>query len=225
MTDLDQLKGTFIVLEGIDGSGKTTLGVTLHDMLSRFYGLETILTREPGGTPLRNSIRDIVRYTEMDQTAKMMLFCAERIHHCQKVIFPALRSDKVVICDRYAYSTFAYQPPQSKFERDLIFSSAQAHPNFVFFLDVSPEVAKERIEKRDEKHPGRPRDVWDSASLESMSNIQQNYKNLIGIELQSEMKDDPYSVYRTRWYTLDASRETPDVAWQAIQYLIEYCLG
>jgi dTMP kinase len=105
------MKGKFIVLEGIDGSGKTTqlklLGEKLTDL-----GLPVLYTREPGGTRIGEKIREILlnpEYSELDPRAEAFLYAAARAQHVAQVILPSLAEGKIVLCDRYLDSSLAYQ--------------------------------------------------------------------------------------------------------------------
>jgi dTMP kinase len=105
--------GRFITIEGPDGSGKTTLSRRLAERLEA-VGIDTVLTREPGGTALGDRIRAILLEVgadrhELDAATDALLFSAARARHVEEVILPALRRGQVVISARYADSTIAYQ--------------------------------------------------------------------------------------------------------------------
>ncbi|MEO0249642.1 MAG: dTMP kinase, partial [candidate division WOR-3 bacterium] len=104
------MKGFFLVLEGIEGSGKTTLAEGLAGKFES-TGHRVLLTREPGGTPLGERIRDILLHSggDISPWAEFFLFLAARREHTYSVIKPALADGKVVISDRYYLSSFAYQ--------------------------------------------------------------------------------------------------------------------
>jgi dTMP kinase len=99
----------FITFEGPDGSGKTTQQGLLADWL-REQGLEVVATREPGGTPLGEAIRDVVLHgLEMTPWAEATLFASARAEHVERVIRPALEGGAWVVCDRYVDSSIVYQ--------------------------------------------------------------------------------------------------------------------
>ncbi|WP_432635571.1 dTMP kinase [Candidatus Avelusimicrobium sp.] len=104
------MKGKFIVLEGPDRCGKSTQAKLLYNRLVE-CGHEVILTREPGGTPTAERIRQIVLEPGLDirPMAELMLYEASRAQHTQEKILPALEAGKTVICERYTMSTCAYQ--------------------------------------------------------------------------------------------------------------------
>ncbi|MHB8085052.1 MAG: dTMP kinase [Dehalococcoidia bacterium] len=103
--------GLFITLEGCEGCGKSTQARLLYNILRQF-GLPCILTHEPGGTPLGNKIRDLLKVKRdfhIAAEAELFLFAASRFQLVSDVIRPALSSGKVVVCDRFSDSTFVYQ--------------------------------------------------------------------------------------------------------------------
>ena len=103
--------GAFIALEGGEGAGKSTQGGLLVEHL-RARGREVVWTREPGGTPASEAIREIVlspKFEGLDPRAEALLFAASRADHAARVIRPALKRGDVVICDRYLDSSVAYQ--------------------------------------------------------------------------------------------------------------------
>ena len=103
--------GFFVVLEGPDGSGKSTQAKLLADKLTA-QGLDVLLTKEPGGTAIGQRIREILlnpANTGLDKKAELLLFAADRAQHIAEVIVPALKSGKIVISDRFTESTKAYQ--------------------------------------------------------------------------------------------------------------------
>ncbi len=100
--------GLFISLEGIDGAGKSSHLQALADWL-RGQGRELLLTREPGGTPLAERLRELFLQREMDALTEALLVFAGRRDHLRQVIAPALARGAVVLCDRFTDATFAYQ--------------------------------------------------------------------------------------------------------------------
>lgn len=104
-------KGTFITLEGIEGSGKTTQAELLRDLLLA-RGHKVVITREPGGSPIGEKIRDIlldVSHKEMAALTELLLYEASRCQHVHEIIRPALEDGVVVICDRFYDASTAYQ--------------------------------------------------------------------------------------------------------------------
>ena len=141
--------GVFIAFEGGDGAGKSTQVRLLAEAL-RARGREVLLTRQPGGTELGVAIRDLVLHGDhVSPRAEALLFAADKAHHVDLVIRPALRSGQVVLTDRYTDSSVAYQGAG----RDL--GAAEVHdlqmwavedlvPDLTVVVDVSPEEGRRR---------------------------------------------------------------------------------
>ncbi len=102
------MPGVFITFEGIDGSGKTTMLQSVALKLQSL-GLPVVVTREPGGTELGRALRDLVLTHEMSPMAELFLYAADRAEHVARVIRPALEEGLIVLSDRYADATLAYQ--------------------------------------------------------------------------------------------------------------------
>lgn len=148
-----RLPGLFLSFEGIDGAGKTTHIATLEAAF-RAQGKTVLRTREPGGTPLAESLRELVLYQEMDALTEALLVFAARRDHVQQVILPALERGDVVLCDRFADATFAYQGAGRGFDwftlqtlehmvlhqRDI-----QLQPALTLWFDLPTEVAAQRL--------------------------------------------------------------------------------
>ena len=101
-------RGRFLTLEGVDGAGKSTHVAWIAEQL-RARGHAVLVTREPGGTPLAERLRELVLAEPMDPIAETMLLFAARADHVQRVIAPALHTGTWVLCDRFTDATFAYQ--------------------------------------------------------------------------------------------------------------------
>ncbi|MGY5139510.1 dTMP kinase [Mycoplasmopsis gallinarum] len=146
----------FITFEGADGSGKTTIISKLSEKLKKeFPNLDLLLTREPGGKDLREAekIREIIldSNNKFSPVVEAILYSASRRIHLEKVIWPALKNNKIVICDRYIDSFYAYQG----FARDLGLGYVQnltnlvinnTIPDLTFFFDISPTESQKRRE-------------------------------------------------------------------------------
>ena len=146
-------RGAFICIEGIDASGKTTQAHRLVRNLRR-RGLDAVYTTEPSTGEIGKLIRDHVlnRKKRVQVAVEALLFAADRVDHVDKEIKPALQKGKIVICDRYVYSTLAYQGAA---DLDLNWieqiNQFALVPNMALFLDVSPEVVIERMQSKSEK--------------------------------------------------------------------------
>lgn len=105
------MSGRFITFEGVEGCGKTTqIGLLQAALESK--DLEILATREPGGPPIAEAIREILldpRHKEMSANTEVLLYCAARAQHVEQIIRPALEAGQIVLCDRFADSTTAYQ--------------------------------------------------------------------------------------------------------------------
>ncbi len=145
----------FITFEGIDGSGKTTQARALAATLSE-RGYEVLLTREPGGTPIGDQIRAIVvdnlTNTNMTAEAELLLFCASRAQLVAQVIRPFLARGGIVLCDRYADSTMAYQGyghglDLNALRHILQFATGGLTPDLTIYFDLDPRVGLERRQR------------------------------------------------------------------------------
>ena len=104
-------KGKFIVFEGCDGSGKTTISTAIFDLLQK-NNIPSIYTREPGGIEISEQIRRVILDTKnitMDSRTEALLYAASRRQHLVEKVWPAIKEGKIVICDRYLDSSLAYQ--------------------------------------------------------------------------------------------------------------------
>lgn len=141
-------RGKFITLEGIDGAGKSShLDFLCAQVAAR--GAEPRLTREPGGTPLGERIRELVLHSEMDAKAEALLMFAARAEHVARVIEPALVEGAWVVCDRFSDATYAYQCGGRGLARDVVVGlERMVHPGLqpdaTFLFDVDPAIAYER---------------------------------------------------------------------------------
>lgn len=143
-------KGTFITLEGLDGCGKSTQARLLADEL-RALGHAVLLTREPGGTSLGEKLREILLnpQSKVSPDAELFLYLADRAQHVAEVVFPALKAGKIVISERFADSTLAYQGagrglPRRRLESLNRIATAGLKPHLTIVLDLSPAAAQAR---------------------------------------------------------------------------------
>jgi len=143
----------FITFEGGEGSGKTTQIQALQKELEN-RGIPVVATREPGGTPLGERIRDSLLNSEAKMSitpiAELMLFLASRVEHVERVIQPALKEGKVVLCDRFHDSSVAYQGGgrllgMDKVDQICLLTCGEIKPDLTFFLDIAPEKGLKRL--------------------------------------------------------------------------------
>jgi dTMP kinase len=152
-------RGRFITLEGPEGSGKTTAARHLADWL-RGRGIATVLTQEPGGTPLGDEVRRIVLHMrgmsdDLDPRADALLYAAGRAQHVARVIAPALERGEWVVCARFLDSSLAYQGAGygndlGEMRRLQDFATGGLRPDLTILLDVPVEVGLERTRRRKE---------------------------------------------------------------------------
>ena len=139
----------FIVIEGLDGSGKTTQAAFLAKQLSDTYPVH--LTAEPSRGKIGTFIREGCLYENirLPTEAEALLFAADRIEHMQNELKPALDEGKLVICDRYVYSSLAYQG-SAGLSLDWIkaINALALQPDFCIFIDVPPELVLERLQRK-----------------------------------------------------------------------------
>ncbi|WCM91645.1 dTMP kinase [Acidovorax sp. NCPPB 2350] len=152
-----QRRGWFITFEGIDGAGKSSHIEAVAEAL-RAQGRTVAVTREPGGTPLAETLRTLLLNEAMDALTESLIVFAGRRDHLRAVIAPALARGEVVLCDRFTDATFAYQGAGRGFDREVlsilerITQSGLRHeadpvlnPDLTLWFDVPPDVAAARL--------------------------------------------------------------------------------
>lgn len=155
MQRMVDLAGRFITIEGGEGAGKSTAQLRLKATLES-RGISVVCTREPGGTPLAESIRQTLLDVEGEapvEMAELLLVFASRAQHLAKVIEPALAEGKWVICDRFTDATFAYQGAARGLSNELISTLERLvqegrHPDAVILMDLQPHIGMERAKSR-----------------------------------------------------------------------------
>lgn len=153
------MKGLFISLEGIEGTGKSTQTRLLAEYL-RQHGRIVVRTAEPGGTPISRRIRELLLSLdsrEMDSVTELLLYNAARVQHIREVISPALARGEIVVSDRFSDSTLAYQGYGRAIDRTMIdaldtIATKGMKPDLTLLLDIDVEIGLQRnraINKRD----------------------------------------------------------------------------
>jgi dTMP kinase len=145
------VKGVFLSLEGIEGTGKSTQARLLSEYFS-FKGRSTVLTEEPGGTSIGLNIREVllkVEHAEMHHLTELLLYNASRCQHIHELILPSLQAGKIVITDRFSDSTIAYQGYGRGIDLKLIealdsIATALLRPDFTLLLDLDVETGLKR---------------------------------------------------------------------------------
>ncbi len=150
------MSGRFITLEGSEGAGKSTNVDTVCETLTE-AGIDFVRTREPGGTPMAEALRDAMLHKwneSVDGITELLLVFAARAQHLSHVIRPALAAGRWVVCDRFTDATFAYQGygRQLDLEKLAVLESwiqGDLQPDITLYLDVAPDVAAQRIAARE----------------------------------------------------------------------------
>ena len=155
MTSIRRPRGRFLSIEGVDGAGKSTQLPRIESWL-RGRGVRTLATREPGGTPLGESLRAVLldpRFTGMSPVAELLVMFAARAEHLAKVISPAIEDGVWVLCERFTDATFAYQGGGRDVDRATIEAlegtvQGDIRPDLVLVLDLPAEAGLARAERR-----------------------------------------------------------------------------
>lgn len=191
----------FITFEGGEGSGKSTV---MKDAATRLEkeGYKLVLTREPGGTPIAEEIRNVIldkANTKMDPRTEALLYAASRRQHLVEKIWPALERGEIVLCDRYLDSSLAYQGGARGLGVDEVlsinmFATEGEYPDLTLLFDLEPEEGLKRIEK----NKGREVNRLDLEKLEFHKKVRDNFHALA-------------KKYSTRYIIIDASKPLSEV--------------
>ena len=186
--------GILITFEGIDGSGKSSVARSLCDALKKEFAV--VLTREPGATELGKQLRTILqkRTFDLDAKAEYLLFAADRVQHMQEIVLPALRDNKVVISDRMADSSFAYQGYGRGVDPGMItqinrWAMQEREPDLTIYLELDYEQACERLAKRNERAT-----VFERERADFFERVQQGFevafkgRTIIRIDASQELE-------------------------------------
>jgi len=181
-----------LVLEGINGCGKSTLQKHLSEFLNS-RGHETFLTRQPGGSPTGEAIRSILRGSQSPKSSlsELFLFAADRAEHTQITIPEALSRKVIVLCDRFAYSTAAFQGYGRSLDLELVNRVNQlavggCWPDCIILLDLDPEVALRRAAGRTDDEAGI--DVFEQEELSFHQAVRDGFLKI------AESVDEPFFV-------------------------------
>lgn len=148
-------KGFFIALEGPEGAGKTTQRENIKGLLESL-GYEVVVTREPGGTPFAERIRELLltpTEEEIDKKAELAMFYAARLQHVARVIQPAINRGAAVLCDRFVDSSYAYQMAGRQIDRSVLdglhaWALGDFKPDLTILFEISPEIGLARAAAR-----------------------------------------------------------------------------
>jgi len=205
----DRKKGLFITFEGSDGVGKSTHVALLARYLEE-HGVNTTVTREPGGTSIGRSLREIllsVNTVGLDPMAELLIYYADRAQHIKQVINPALNSGSWVICDRFYDSSFAYQAAGHKVSTDAVDTltelvARECKPDVTFLLDAGSSLNTDRIEQR-------------GLTLDRMELEDDSFKERVRDAFLSLAEREPDRVKK-----IDASGTPDQTFYQILDYII-----
>ena len=201
--------GIFISFEGIDGAGKSSHVQAVADAFVQAKR-QVVLTREPGGTPLAEKLRDMVLHDSMDPLSEVLLMFAARRDHLQQVIEPALARGDVVVCDRFTDATFAYQGAGRGFDLNVLRqlelwvqalpSGGLRQPDLTLWFSLDPAIAAQRLSN------ARLPDRFEAQPAAFFAKVHQGYSD----RLQADSK---------RFARIDASASLEQVREQVMHVL------
>ena len=200
----------FITIEGPEGSGKSTATETVINKL-RELGYDVLKTREPGGTPISEQIRNVILDKDnkaMDGRTEALLYAAARRQHLVESVWPAVKEGKIVICDRYIDSSLAYQGGARGLGIDNIvdinmFATDNTWPDLTLLFDIPPEIGLERISLNKNREVNR----LDLETLEFHKKVRQTFLDLA-------------EKYSDRFVIIDASKGRDEVAQDALNAIL-----
>ncbi|MEP7063743.1 MAG: dTMP kinase [Betaproteobacteria bacterium] len=171
------VRGRFITLEGIDGAGKSTHVDFIADAM-RARGVRVVATREPGGTPLGEQLRELVLHMPMSHSSEVLLMFAARQEHVDQVIRPTLERGDWVLCDRFTDATFAYQGGGHGVDIARIDTLARwvhvdCQPDVTLLFDVPAAVSRARLQRAVDK--GRGLDKFEREPDDFVSRVRDVY--------------------------------------------------
>ena len=200
----------FITIEGPEGSGKTTAANTAVKELEKM-GYQIVRTREPGGTPIAEQIRNVIldkNNTAMDQRTEALLYAASRRQHLVEKVWPALKEGKIVICDRYLDSSLAYQGGARGLGIDNIlqvnnFATEGTFPDLTLLFDIDPQLGLARIAANSNREVNR----LDLEKIDFHNKVRNTF-----LELAKR--------YPERFVVIDASQSKEKVAKKTLEVML-----
>ena len=204
--------GYFITFEGGEGTGKTTIINYISKYLND-KGYSVVTTREPGGIDIAEQIRNIildVKNTKMDYRTEALLYAASRTQHLAEKVIPALKENKIVLCDRYLDSSLVYQGIARGLGVDNVLKvnmfATEYMPNITFFIDVKPEICFKRL-----KDNHREMDRLDLEKMDFHNKVYEGYREIA-------------KMYPNRIVSIDGDRRIEDII-EDIKNRIDKLLG
>ena len=206
-------KGSFIVFEGPDGSGKTTVCDIVCQKL-KDEGFNIVHTREPGGIDIAEQIRAVIldpKNTAMDARTEALLYAASRRQHLVEKVLPAINDGKIVICERFVYSSLAYQGKARGIGYEGVkavndFAIEGCKPDITIYLDVDEQTGQSRINDRGNK------DRLDAESINFHHLVNEGYKEII-------------SLYKDNVKIVDATKDINTVVDNSLAIILDYING
>jgi dTMP kinase len=209
MTELDQRRGVFIVLEGVEGAGKTTQARMIGEWLHA-RGVPHTIAREPGGTAVGEAIRHVVQdrpELEVPPETELLLYVASRAAYVAEIVRPALARGEVVVSDRYSWSTLAYQGYGRELDLEAVlavnrFGTGGLEPDLYLVFDLPVEVGRAR-----QRASGQSDDRMEQAGPSFLQRVREGYHALAGGNPQARIVEadaDPEVVFER---VLSALRE------------------
>ncbi|MFP3512051.1 dTMP kinase [Peribacillus sp. SIMBA_075] len=205
-------RGIFITMEGPEGAGKTTITQMLGKALQQ-EGYKVLLTREPGGVPISEQIREVILNkdnTAMDSRTEALLYAAARRQHLVEVVMPELERGGIVLCDRFIDSSLAYQGHARGLDIEEVYSInkfaiGDMMPDATFFFDIDPEEGLRRIQANGEREVNR----LDLEALDFHKKVCEGYQSII-------------NRWEDRFIIIDAGRTVDEVFEEAKASLFNY---
>ena len=204
------MRGLFITFEGGECSGKTTL----IKNLAKYYedlGQKVLITREPGGTPIAEQIRNIIldnNNVAMTAKCEALLYAASRIQHVEEKILPALNDGTIILCDRFLDSSLAYQGYARKLGFPLVLEANKFVldylPDLTLLIDIKPDVALKRMSQRPDKV-----NRLDAESINFHQMVYEGYQKLVDL-------------YPNRIKKLDGMLNKEDLLMQSVKLIDSY---
>jgi dTMP kinase len=205
-------RGNFITMEGPEGAGKTTITQMLGKALQQ-EGYQVLLTREPGGVPISEQIREVILNkdnTAMDSRTEALLYAAARRQHLVEVVMPELERGGIVLCDRFIDSSLAYQGHARGLDIEEVyninkFAIGDMMPDATLFFDIDPEEGLRRIQSNGEREVNR----LDLEALDFHKKVCEGYQFII-------------NRWKDRFIIVDAGRTIDEVFEETKASLLEF---
>lgn len=206
------IRGIFITMEGPEGAGKTTITQMLGKALQQ-EGYQVLLTREPGGVPISEQIREVILNkdnTAMDSRTEALLYAAARRQHLVEVVMPELERGGIVLCDRFIDSSLAYQGHARGLDIEEVyninkFAIGDMMPDATLFFDIDPEEGLRRIQSNGEREVNR----LDLEALDFHKKVCEGYQFII-------------NRWKERFIIVDAGRTIDEVFEQTKASLLDF---